>query len=103
MKLFVTDFHRNAEIYIYGIDDEEHTEDFLVRFFSDKGLIKLSKAEKKDYGTAADYAMDNTNFAALVQIIEKYQAAIDRIADDIEQTGCDPYREYSFDNSCYVI
>jgi hypothetical protein len=103
MKVFIYGFNRNAEICIYGISGEEETEKFLTKFFADKGLYLLSEEEKKKYNTDAEYAVSKESYEALAQNIERIQAALDAIADDVIKTECDPNEVYQIDGKCYVV
>ncbi|MCH5199713.1 MAG: hypothetical protein J1F60_02045 [Oscillospiraceae bacterium] len=103
MKIYITDFNREVDVCIYGVDGDEHTEDFMLKYFGDKGLQFLSAEEKAKYDTAADYAIDNICYEALAQSIDKIQSAIDAIANDYEKSGCDISEIYTFDGKCYVI
>lgn len=103
MKVFIYGFNREAEICIYGVSGEEATETFLVRFFSDKGLYKLTDEEKKKYNTEAEYAVSKDSYEALAQNIERIQTALDLIADDVIKSECDPNEVYKIDGNCYVV
>ncbi|MCM1327942.1 MAG: hypothetical protein NC253_00740 [Ruminococcus sp.] len=103
MRLFIIDENTEAELCIYGIDGNDHTEKFFVTHFSDKGVKILSEEEKKKYNTTADYAIKNICYAALAGIIEDIQRTIDLIADDYEKSGCNVGETYSFDSGCYVV
>ena len=103
MKVFVYGFNREAEICIYGINGEESTEIFLTNFFSDKGLYKLSDEDQEKYSTDAEYAVSKDSYEALAQNIERIQAALDAIADDVIKTECDPNEVYKIDEKCYVV
>lgn len=51
MKIFIKDINREAKINIYGIDNEERTEEFLKSFFTGSGLEILSSEDKEKYST----------------------------------------------------
>lgn len=103
MRLFIIDENTEAELCIYGIDGNEHTEKFFVTHFSEKGMKFLSDEEKKKYNTTADYAIKNVCYEALSRIIAEIQEAIDLIADDYEKNGGNIEEAYTFDNGCYVV
>ena len=103
MKLFIIDENTEAELFIYGIDGDDHTEKFFVMHFSGKGVKILSDEEKKKYNTEADYAIKNICYEALSRIIADIQETIDLIADDYEKSGCNVEETYSFDCGCYVV
>lgn len=103
MKLYIIDENTEAELCIYGIDGNEHTEKFFVKHFSGKGVKTLSDEEKAKYNTTADYAIKNICYEALARIIADIQETIDLIADDYDRSGCDVEETYSFDSGCYVI
>ncbi len=103
MKLFIIDENTEAELFIYGIDGDDHTEKFFVTHFSGKGVKILSDEEKKKYNTEADYAIKNICYEALSRIIADIQETIDLIADDYEKSGCNVEETYSFDCGCYVV
>lgn len=103
MKLFIIDENTEAELFIYGVDGNDHTEEFFVLYFSDKGVKNLSDEEKAKYNTTADYAIKNICYEALARIIEDIQETIDLIADDYERNGCNIKETYSFDSRCYVV
>ena len=103
MKIFIKDINREAKINIYGIDNEERTEEFLKSFFTGSGLEILSNEEKEKYSTECSYAITEKSFTALAQQIEHIQKALDAIAEDVKKNKCDPQKIYTTDKGCYII
>lgn len=103
MKIYIIDDNTEAEMNIYGVDGEEHTEQFFIRHFSNKGIKYLSEEEKERYKTSADYGIYNVCYEAFAEIAERLQETIDRIAEDMERSGCDPVKTYTLDDRCYVV
>lgn len=103
MRVFIIDDNTEADLFIYGVDGGEHTEQFFIQHFSDKGVKFLTEEEKKKYNTSADYGIYNVCYEALAEIIEQLQATIDNIAEDMERSSCDPEKTYTFNDRCYVI
>lgn len=103
MKLYIIDENTEAELFIYGIDGNDHTEKFFITHFAGKGVKNLSDEEKKKYNTEADYAIKNICYEALARSIANIQEAIDLIADEYEKSSCNIEETYSFDSGCYVV
>lgn len=103
MKIFIRDINREAKINIYGIDNEERTEEFLKSFFTGYGLEILSNEEKEKYSTESYFAITEKSFTALAQQIEHIQKALDAIADDVKKNKCEPQKEYTTNGSCFII
>lgn len=103
MKIFIKDINREAKINIYGIDNEERTEEFMKTFFTGMGLDILSADDKENYGTESDYAITKKSFEALAQQIENIQRAIDSIAKDVKKNKCDPQKIYSSEKGCFIV
>lgn len=103
MRIFIIDENTEAELFIYGIDGNDHTEQFFVTHFTGRGIKILTDEEKKKYNTEADYAIKNTCCEALAQIIERLQESIDIIAEEYRQSGCNIEETYTFDSGCYVV
>lgn len=103
MRIYVIDDNTEVELFIYGIDGNDHTEKFFVRHFSGKGVKVLSDEEKEKLNTTASYAINNICCAALEKQIGILQETIDLIADDYERNGCDVSETYTIDGRCYVI
>lgn len=103
MKIFIRDINREAKINIYGIDNEERTEEFMKTFFTSAGLDLLSAEDKEKYGTESNYAITKKSFEALAQQIENIQRAIDSIAKDVKKNKCDPQKIYSSEKGCFIV
>ncbi len=103
MKIYIIDENTEAEVYIYGIDGEEHTEQFFYKYFSRKGIQILSDEEKEVYNTSADYALSQISCTALDSVLETIQKTIDIISEDVKISKCDIDKTYSVDGKCYVI
>lgn len=101
MKIFVKDMNREAEIYLYGIDGKDHTEDFAERHFLGNGLEFLSAEEKEK--TNCKYAISRRNYEYLIERLNAIQKAIDDAAEDIEENGCSAEAKYGFGRGKYVI
>ncbi len=103
MKIFIKDIKREAKINIYGMDNEERTEEFMKTFFTGMGLDILTAEDKEKYGTESNYAITKKSFEALAQQIENIQRAIDSIAKDVKRTKCDPQKVYASEKGCFII
>lgn len=103
MKLFIIDDNTEAELFIYGVDGNDHTEEFFVLYFSGRGAARLSDEEKGKYNTTADYAITNGSCACLAENIEKIQKSIDLIAEERNRNGSDVKKDYTIDDRCFVI
>ncbi len=103
MKIFIKDINREAKINIYGIDNEERTEEFMKTFFMGAGLDILSEDEKEKYGTDSNYAITKKSFEALAQHIEHIQKVLDSIAKDVKKNKCDPQKIYASENGCFIV
>lgn len=103
MNIFIIEMNREAEIHIYGIDNNDHTKDFMEKFFKGEGLQILSPEEREKYSTECEYAISKKNFEIIAQQIEYIQKAIDTIAEDVKRSQCDPHKEYTFESGCFVV
>ncbi len=103
MKLLIRDDFREVEVYLYGIDNEEHTEEFIVLNFWDKGLKRLSEDDKKRYQTEAEYIVSEEHYKEFLKASERAQEIFDKIAEDKRRTNCNVKETYTYDGKCYVI
>ncbi len=103
MKLFIIDDNTEAEVFVYGIDGSDCTERFFVSFFEGNGVNKLGEAEKKQYGTEADYAVPNAYCEYLENAIALLQKSIDIIAEEYKKSGCNIKETYTLGDRCYVV
>lgn len=103
MIIFIKDMKREAKINIYGINNEERTEEFMKAFFTGAGLDILSAEDKEEYGTESNYAITKRSFEALAQQIEHIQMALDSIAKDVKKTKCDPKQIYTSEKGCFIV
>lgn len=103
MKIFIKDINREGKINIYGIDNEERTEEFMKAFFTGAGLDILNADDKEEYGTESNYAITKRSFEALAQQIEHIQRALDSIAKDVKKNKCDPQKIYASEKGCYIV
>ena len=76
---------------------------FLQSFLLTKGYICCQRKKRKKYNTDAEYAVSKESYEALAQNIERIQAALDAIADDVIKKECDPNEVYQIDGKCYVV
>lgn len=103
MKLFIIGENTEAEMSIYGVDGNDHTEEFFILYFSGMGAARLSDEEKKKYNTEADYAITNRCLDCLAENIEKIQKSIDLIAEQYAKNGGDVKEDYTLNDRCFVI
>lgn len=103
MRIYIIDDNTEAELSIYGVDGNEHTEQFFITHFTGKGIKFLTNEEKAKYNTAADCAISNICYEVLGTVIADLQKAIDDIAEEYERNNSDIKGVYTFDNKCYAI
>lgn len=103
MRVFIKEYCRDVTVRIYGIDGEEHTKDFFDRYFYNvKGVSMLSEAEKSEYRSEADYAIEKGEyFECLAQHIGAIQTAIDHAAVGIINGRNKDF--YTIDENCCLV
>ena len=103
MKIYISDLHRETEIYIYGVDGEEATERFIEKYFEPNEVIRLSESRRKKYNTDAMYAISGESYEVLAQTIERIQNTIDMVAEELLERDFEPEKEYADNSKCFVI
>lgn len=104
MKLFVQEYHRDAEVYVYGIDGDDHTEDFFDKYFSDcKEIRRTTAREKGKFGSNAPYLIRTIGeYELLANTLTVIQSALDAVADAID-SGYSTADDFRFDEQCFII
>ena len=104
MKLFIEEYHNDVELCLYGVDNEEHTFEYLVIHFGDKNILReLTDEEKEKYDTEAELAIHLDDYNKIAGIALNWQTAIDKIAADQKRSNCNIEEEYCIDGYCYII
>ena len=97
MKILVPETGEEVDIYIYGVDGDEHTRDFFEKYFLDDETI----CEFEDYflkllKTDADFVVDSDEtMKELKEMAVMVQSAIDDYVllrdEGCDMTGLDDY------------
>ena len=85
MKIYIEDLNRDGDIYLYGIDGDDHTEEYICHYFfgeMNNVMRFLSDGERIVYETTAYYAVDSVEiYDSVVHTVNMLQKIIDYISD----------------------
>lgn len=85
---------KTKSLYLYGIDNNECTEKFLVNLgFADNIFYKLSAEHRQEIPNDVDisdvvYGMADKYYTLVVNVINDLQAAYDRLSDEADENEC---------------
>lgn len=109
MEAYIVDENRVVNVYLYGIDGEERTEEFFDKYLEQvNGITKILdeyRMRMKLQRTVVYAISRGADYSLLVHTFSKLQTAIDAIADEFVYAEDEQrvIEKYTIDNCNYII